>query len=112
MELLANMNASQASNLSKIVRQQAICVSLLTEILCNPSCKLFDTLIQISTQIYTRVTDKILARFIQGTVSESQVINLVRLLIADMDMLGSQYRSFVPAINMTVLKLLDFAKLP
>ena len=28
-----------------------------------------------------------------------------------MDMLGNQYRSLLPAINMTVLKLLDFAKL-
>lgn len=52
-----------------------------------------------------------LAGFIQGTVSEAQVIELVKLLMADMDMLGSQYRSFVPAINMTVLKLLDFAQL-
>ena len=52
-----------------------------------------------------------LGGFIQGNVSEAQVIELVKLLKADMGMLGSQHRSLVPAVNMTVLKLLDFAQL-
>ena len=58
-------------------------------IFCNPSCKLYDVLMNISIEIYSKVADKIFLGFLQDQIEEETVLKFIKLIKLNLSILGN-----------------------